>query len=98
MEVRAGDLRKAAGKYAIHPAAVQRNNGAYLVFLRGPDPMPAFVSKDAGETWSGADAISRHRCRSKAAGSKLASEACSSSASITRRIVGGGTFDRPVVR
>lgn len=46
-----GDLRKAAGKYAIHPAAVQRADGNFLVFLRGPDPMPAFTSKDEGETW-----------------------------------------------
>ena len=46
-----GDLIKAAGKYAIHPAVVQRDDGAYLAFLRGPDPMPAFASKDEGETW-----------------------------------------------
>ena len=49
--VRKGDLIEAAGKYAIHPAAVQRDDGAYLAFLRGPDPMPAFASKDEGETW-----------------------------------------------
>jgi sulfatase modifying factor 1 len=46
-----GDLRKAAGAYAIHPAVVQRNDGALLAFLRGPDPLPAFVSKDDGESW-----------------------------------------------
>jgi len=46
-----GDLLKAAGKYAIHPAVVQRDDGAYLAFLRGPDPMPAFASKDEGDTW-----------------------------------------------
>jgi hypothetical protein len=46
-----GDLRKAAGKYAIHPAAVQRDDGKFLAFLRGPDPMPAFTSSDEGETW-----------------------------------------------
>lgn len=46
-----GDLKKAAGKYAIHPAAVQRDNGSFLAFLRGPDPMPAFTSQDEGETW-----------------------------------------------
>ena len=46
-----GDLIKAAGNYAIHPAAIQRGDGAYLAFLRGPDPMPAFASKDEGETW-----------------------------------------------
>jgi len=46
-----GDLRKAAGAYAIHPAVVQRDDGAVLAFLRGPDPMPAFVSRDDGESW-----------------------------------------------
>jgi sulfatase modifying factor 1 len=46
-----GDLRKAAGAYAIHPAAVQRDDGAYLVFLRGPDPLPSFISRDDGESW-----------------------------------------------
>jgi formylglycine-generating enzyme required for sulfatase activity len=49
--VAGGDLIKAAGKYAIHPAAVQRDDGAFLTFMRGPHPMPAFVSKDEGETW-----------------------------------------------
>ncbi len=46
-----GDLRKAADKYAIHPAAVQKDDGSFLAFLRGPDPMPAFSSNDEGETW-----------------------------------------------
>lgn len=46
-----GDLKKAAGKYAIHPAVVQRDDGTFLAFLRGPDPMPAFVSSDEGESW-----------------------------------------------
>ena len=50
-KVGAGDVRKAAGKYAIHPAVVERADGSFLAFLRGPDPMPAFVSKDEGETW-----------------------------------------------
>ena len=50
-QVAAGDLRKAAGDYAIHPAVVQRDDGALLAFLRGPDPMPAFVSPDDGRTW-----------------------------------------------
>ena len=46
-----GDLRKAAGKYAIHPAVVQTTAGDYLAFLRGPDPLPAFVSRDRGQSW-----------------------------------------------
>jgi sulfatase modifying factor 1 len=46
-----GDIRKVAGAYAIHPAVVQRDDGALLAFLRGPDPLPAFVSKDDGESW-----------------------------------------------
>lgn len=50
-KVAGGDLRKAAGKYAIHPAIACRADGAVLAFLRGPDPMPMMVSKDLGETW-----------------------------------------------
>lgn len=50
-KVAGGDLRKAAGKYAIHPAIAPRGDGAVLAFLRGPDPMPMMVSKDLGETW-----------------------------------------------
>jgi len=50
-KVAGGDLRKAAGRYAIHPAVVQRDDGAFLAFLRGPDPMPAFVSRDEGGSW-----------------------------------------------
>jgi hypothetical protein len=50
-KVAGGDLRQAAGAYAIHPAVVQRDDGAFLAFLRGPRPMPAFVSRDEGESW-----------------------------------------------
>jgi sulfatase modifying factor 1 len=50
-KVAPGDLRRAAGKHAIHPAAVQRADGAFLVFLRGPNPMPAFASTDEGASW-----------------------------------------------
>ncbi len=46
-----GDMRKAAGAYAIHPAVVQRDDGAYLAFLRGPNPLPILLSGDAGESW-----------------------------------------------
>jgi hypothetical protein len=50
-KVAGGDIRKAAGKYAIHPGIVERGDGAILAFMRGPDPMPAFASNDEGETW-----------------------------------------------
>jgi formylglycine-generating enzyme required for sulfatase activity len=50
-KVSRGDLRKTAGKYVIHPAAVPCDDGAVLAFLRGPDPMPMAVSRDLGETW-----------------------------------------------
>jgi formylglycine-generating enzyme required for sulfatase activity len=46
-----GDMRKAVGKYAIHPAVVERKDGAILAFLRGPDPMPLLTSRDRGDTW-----------------------------------------------
>jgi formylglycine-generating enzyme required for sulfatase activity len=47
-----GDMRKSAGgRYVIHPAIVQRNDGAILSFLRGPDPMPMLVSNDLGDSW-----------------------------------------------
>lgn len=49
--VAGGDLRKAAGAYAIHPAVVERKDGALLAFLRGPHPMPALISQDEGESW-----------------------------------------------
>ena len=51
-KVAQGDLRKAAGEYAIHPAVVQRADGDFLAFLRGPNPLPAFASKDEGKTWT----------------------------------------------
>jgi len=50
-KVARGDLRKTAGRYAIHPAAVPCADGSVLAFLRGPDPMPVAQSRDLGETW-----------------------------------------------
>ncbi len=50
-KVARGDMRKAASKYAIHPAAVPRADGAVLAFLRGPDPMPMALSHDLGDSW-----------------------------------------------
>jgi sulfatase modifying factor 1 len=93
-KVGAGDLRKAAGKYAIHPAAVQRADGAYLVFLRGPDPMPAFLSKDEGESWEPvATPFPGISVGQKAAALKLASGALLLvSFDNKKQLVGGGTF------
>jgi formylglycine-generating enzyme required for sulfatase activity len=55
-QVASGDMRKSAGgRYVIHPAVVERTDGAILSFLRGPDPMPLLVSKDRGATWEAQD-------------------------------------------
>jgi formylglycine-generating enzyme required for sulfatase activity len=51
-DVARGCLREAVGKYAIHPAIVERKDGAALAFLRGPRPMPLAVSKDRGASWA----------------------------------------------
>ncbi len=51
-KVAAGDLRKTAGRYAIHPAVAQRDDGQIICFLRDPDPMPVQFSKDMGRTWT----------------------------------------------
>ena len=84
-KVGGGDMRKAAGKYAIHPAVVQRGDGNFLAFLRGPNPMPAFVSKDEGETWEPVSTpFPGISVGQKAAALKLASGASCSSASTTR--------------
>jgi len=89
-----GDLRKAAGKYAIHPASVQRADGAILTFLRGPDPMPAFASKDEGETWEPVQMpFPGISVGQKAAALKLAGGGlllCSFDNK--KQLVGGGTF------
>jgi formylglycine-generating enzyme required for sulfatase activity len=92
--VSAGDLRKAAGKYAIHPAVVQRDDGAYLAFLRGPDPLPAFTSSDEGKTWEPVTTpFPGIGVGQKAAALKLAGGAlllCS--IDNKKKLVGGGTF------
>ena len=51
-QVRKGDLRAAADKkYVIHPAIAPLSDGSIICFLRGPHLMPAFVTKDFGDTW-----------------------------------------------
>jgi formylglycine-generating enzyme len=93
-KVAKGDLRLAAGKYAIHPAVVQRNDGAYLAFMRGPDPMPAFVTRDQGETWQPLPTpFPGIGGGQKAVALKLASGALLlASIDSKKRLVGGGTF------
>ena len=51
-KVAAGDMRATAGRYAIHPAVAQRDDGQIINFLRDPDPMPVQLSKDLGESWT----------------------------------------------
>jgi len=51
-KVAKGDMRQGAdGKYVIHPTIFQRNDGAVLSFLRGPNPMPLETTKNLGDTW-----------------------------------------------
>jgi hypothetical protein len=92
--VRMGDLRKAAGRYAIHPTVVQRGDGAYLAFLRGPNPMPAFVSTDQGDSWKPVSTpFPGIGSGQKAAALKLASGALLLvSHDTSKGVVGGGTF------
>ncbi len=56
-KVAGGDLRKAAGKYAIHPAVAPLGDGSIACFLRGPDPMPFMISRDLGETWKARETL-----------------------------------------
>jgi formylglycine-generating enzyme len=89
-----GDLRKAAGAYAIHPAVVERRDGAYLAFLRGPDPMPAFVTKDQGDSWELlVTPFPGIKGGQKAVALKLTSGAVLfASFDNKKQLVGGGTF------
>ena len=93
-KVAKGDLRGAAGRYVIHPAVVQRDDGSLAAFLRGPDPMPCFVSRDMGASWEETGTpFPGISVGQKAAALKLASGAlllCS--IDNTKQIVGGGTF------
>src|SRR5205807_2400219 len=94
-KVTGGDMRKSAGgRYVIHPAVIQRGDGAFLSFLRGPDPMPVLVSKDLGETWVVQETpFPGIGGGQKAAVLRLASGAmllCSMDRS--KKLVGGGAF------
>jgi len=46
-----GDMRATVGAYAIHPTLAQRDDGALISFLRGPNPVPQLISTDAGASW-----------------------------------------------
>jgi sulfatase modifying factor 1 len=89
-----GDMRKSAGRYAIHPALVERGDAALLAFLRGPHPMPVAVSTDRGDSWQVQDTpFPGISVGQKAAALKLASGAlllCSFDNK--KQLVGGGTF------
>lgn len=92
--VAAGDLRATAGRYVIHPAIVQRADGALLSFMRGPNPMPVFVSTDLGGVWQEqATPFPGIGGGQKTAVLKLQSGAillCSHDSK--KQLVGGGTF------
>ena len=90
-----GDMRKSAGgKYVIHPAIVQRGDGALLSFLRGPDPMPMQISRDLGDTWETHESpFSGLSSGQKAHALKLASGAMLLlTIDRTKKVVGGGTM------
>jgi formylglycine-generating enzyme required for sulfatase activity len=71
-----GDMRATAGKYAIHPAVAQRDDGQIINFLRGPDPMPVQFSRDLGQSWTQKDSpFPGIRSGQKAAALKLQSKA-----------------------
>ncbi len=89
-----GDLRTAAGRYAIHPAVAPLSDGGIVAFLRGPKPMPAFISKDRGDSWQARPTpFPGIGGGQKAAALRLASGSlllCSIDSS--KKLVGGGTF------
>ena len=90
-----GDMRKSnAGKYSIHPAHFQRDDGAILTYLRGPHPMPVAISKDLGDTFT----IEETKFPGISGGMKTTVLKLQSGAVLlcsidrTKEMVGGGTF------
>ena len=93
--VRRGNLRQSAGgRYVIHPAIARRGDGSILCFLRGQDPMPAFITGDLGDTWTPHEApFPGISVGQKAAALRLSSGAILLCSMDNRKqIVGGGTF------
>jgi hypothetical protein len=94
-QFRKGDMRKAAGgRYVLHPAIVQRADGALLSFLRGQHPMPVLVSTDLGESWTAhVSPFPGIGTGQKAAALRLASGAILLCSHDTKKtVVGGGVF------
>ncbi|MGL4551860.1 MAG: SUMF1/EgtB/PvdO family nonheme iron enzyme [Gemmataceae bacterium] len=93
-KVAKGDMRAAAGgRYVIHPAAFQREDGAILAYLRGPHPMPVAVSKDGGDSWEVSDApFPGIGTAQKSAVLRLASGAVVMLTAQATRAKGGGTM------
>lgn len=89
-----GDMRKSAGRYAIHPAITQRADGALLAFLRGPHPMPVAISNDLGDSWDVQETpFPGISVGQKASSLKLASGALLLCTFDNKKeLVGGGTF------
>ena len=94
-KVTQGDMRKsAAGKYVIHPAIFERNDGAIVTYLRGPNPMPNAITKDLGDTFT----VEETKFPGISSGMKTAVLKLQSGAILlcsidrTKELVGGGTF------
>jgi hypothetical protein len=90
-----GDFRKSYGdKYAIHPALVGLENGSLLAFLRGPNPLPRFLSSDFGQTWQASETpLPGIGVGQKPAALRLASGAILlAGCDATRKLVGSETY------
>ncbi len=89
-----GDMRKSAGgRYVIHPAVFQRNDGAILSYLRGPHPMPVLISKDMGDSWEVRESpFPGIGGGQKSAVLRLASGAVLMLTADTRKLFAGGTL------
>jgi sulfatase modifying factor 1 len=75
-QVRKGDNVATAGRYVIHPAIAQLEDGRIINFLRDPDPMPVQFSKDLGDSWTQRDTpFPGIKSGQKAVALKLASKA-----------------------
>jgi hypothetical protein len=87
-------MRAKLGKYAIHPASCQRDDGTVLTFLRGPQPMPILTTKDFGDTWEAeASPFPAISGGMKPTALRLASGAILLCSIDTKKeLVGGGTF------